>query len=85
MAQQLKALGSLPEISEFNSQHPRGGSQPSLMGSSTFWHAGVHADRALLYIEYINKNILFCVCVCICVCALEYRCPEGMSDTLGLE
>jgi hypothetical protein len=67
MAQQLRALASLPEISEFNSQHPYGSLQPSLMGSSVaFWHAGVHADRALLYVEYI-KNILFCVSVSVSI------------------
>ena len=35
---------------EFNSQQLYGGSQPSLMGSDAlFWHAGVHADRALIH------------------------------------
>jgi hypothetical protein len=34
---------------EFISQHPHGGSQSSIMGSDAlFWHAGVHADRALI-------------------------------------
>jgi hypothetical protein len=33
---------------EFNSQQTHGGSQPSIMGSEVlFWHAGIHADRAL--------------------------------------
>ena len=35
---------------EFNSQQLHGGSQASIMGSDAlFWHAGVHADRALVY------------------------------------
>jgi hypothetical protein len=35
---------------DFNSQQPHGGSQPSVMGSGAlFWHAGVHADRVLVY------------------------------------
>ena len=34
-----------------NSQQPHGGSQSSVMRSDAlFWHAGVHADRALIYI-----------------------------------
>ena len=37
---------------EFNSYEQRGGSQPSMMGSDAlFWHAGVQADRALIYIK----------------------------------
>jgi len=37
---------------EFNSQQPHGGSQPSVMGSGAlFWQAGVHADRAAIYIK----------------------------------
>jgi hypothetical protein len=37
---------------EFNSQQPRDGSQPSVMGSTArFWHKGVHANRALIYIK----------------------------------
>ena len=39
---------------EFNSQHPHGGSQPSIMRSDAlFWPAGKHAD-GILYI--INKS-----------------------------
>jgi hypothetical protein len=39
---------------EFNSQQPHGGSQASIVGSDAlFWHAGVHADRALIH--KINK------------------------------
>ena len=37
---------------EFNLQQPHGGLQPSIMGSDAlFWHAGVHADRALIQIN----------------------------------
>ena len=40
------------DCSEFNFQQPHGGSQPSVMGSDAlFWHTGVHADRALIYIK----------------------------------
>jgi hypothetical protein len=52
IAQQLRTLAALPQ---FNSQHPDGGSWPSVKGSDAlFWHAGVTADRAL-----IHKNIFF--------------------------
>jgi len=35
---------------KFKSQQPRGGSQPSVMGSDAlFWHTSVHADRALIH------------------------------------
>jgi hypothetical protein len=45
MAQQLRVLAA-PPGSEFNSQHPCGG--PSVMRSDAlFWHAGIHAGRAL--------------------------------------
>jgi hypothetical protein len=38
--------------SEFNSQQPHGGPQPSVMGSDAlFWYTGVHTDRALIYIK----------------------------------
>jgi hypothetical protein len=47
MAQRLRAL-TAPEVPEFNSQQPHGGSQPSVMGSDAlFWPAGIHA---VLYI-----------------------------------
>ena len=37
---------------EFNSQQPHGSSGPSVMRSDAlFWHAGVHADKALTYIK----------------------------------
>jgi len=43
---------------EFNSQHPLGASQPFIMRSNSyFWHAGVHADRALIYIKYMNNSL----------------------------
>jgi hypothetical protein len=52
MAQQLRALSALPEFFGINSQQPHGGSQPFIMGSDVlFWHAGVYADRALIYIK----------------------------------
>ena len=35
---------------EFKSQQPHGGSQPSILGSDAlFWYEGVHADRALIH------------------------------------
>jgi hypothetical protein len=40
---------------EFNSQQPRGGSQPSIKGyDALFLHVGVYADRA--YIKNQNKT-----------------------------
>jgi hypothetical protein len=48
----VKSTGGSSRGPEFNSQHPHGGSQPSVMGSDAlFWHAGVHADRALICIK----------------------------------
>ena len=48
MAQQLRALPALPKGSEFNSQQPYGGSQPSVMRFGVlFWPASIHADRTL--------------------------------------
>jgi hypothetical protein len=42
---------------ELNSQKSHGGLQPSIMNSDIlFWNAGVHADRALVYIKLINKS-----------------------------
>jgi hypothetical protein len=45
MAQRLRALAACSSRGpKFNSQHPHGGSQPSIKGSDAlFWHAGVHA------------------------------------------
>jgi hypothetical protein len=41
-----KSTGCSSRGSEFNSQHPHGGSQPSVMESDAlFWHAGVYADH----------------------------------------
>jgi hypothetical protein len=35
---------------EFKSQQPHGGSQPSILGSDAlFCHAGVYADKAYVY------------------------------------
>ena len=53
MAQQLRALAALSKVlSKLNSQKPRDGSQPSVMGSNAlFWHAGVHANTAVIYIK----------------------------------
>ena len=43
---------------EFKSQQPHGGSQPSVMGSDALiWHAGVHADRALVHLKHSYINI----------------------------
>jgi hypothetical protein len=37
---------------EFNPQQPLDDSQPSVTGSDAlFWHAGVHADRALICLK----------------------------------
>ena len=50
MAEWLKALDCSSRGPEFNSQQPDGGSQLSVMGSDApFWHAGVHAGRALMH------------------------------------
>jgi hypothetical protein len=39
MAQRLGALAAVPEVPEFNSQQPHGGSQPSVMGANAlFWY-----------------------------------------------
>ena len=52
MAQRLRALAILPEVRSSIPKQPHGGSQPSVMRSDAlFWHAGVHADRALIYIK----------------------------------
>jgi hypothetical protein len=43
--------------SEFNSQHPHSGLQPSIMGSvALFWHTSDHADRILIFI-FKKENI----------------------------
>ena len=47
MAQRLRALTVLPEVLEFNSQQPHGGSQPSMRPGALLWQAGTHADRTL--------------------------------------
>jgi hypothetical protein len=54
----VRSTGCSSRVSEFNSQHPHGGSQPSVTGSDALsWHAGAHADRAFIYIKYMNKYI----------------------------
>jgi hypothetical protein len=50
MAQRLRALAALL----VNSQQPHGVSQ---WLSDAFWHAGVHVDRAFIYIKYISKKV----------------------------
>jgi hypothetical protein len=46
----VKSTGCSSRGPEFNSQQPHGGSQPSVMRSDAFfWHAGIHADRALIH------------------------------------
>jgi hypothetical protein len=56
VAQWLRALSALQEVlSSIPSKHI--GSQPSVMGSDAFfWHAGGHADRAVIH--KINKTFL---------------------------
>jgi hypothetical protein len=44
MTQQLRALAALP----IPSNH--------MVSDALFWHAGVHAGRALVYIKYILKR-----------------------------
>jgi len=52
MAQRLRALTASSRGSEFNSQQPHGGSQPSVMGSSVlFWCVW----RQLQWCTHINK------------------------------
>ena len=95
MAQWLRALVSSSKGPEFNSQQPHGGSQPSVMGSDAlFWHAGVHADRALIYINQIkslkikqksktmclNKPLLF-TCLLLQVFVTEME-SQGTSHSL---
>ena len=47
---EIKSTGCSSRGPEFNSQQSLGGSQPSVMGSAAlFWHAGVHANRALIH------------------------------------
>ena len=42
---------------EFTSQQPHDGSQPSIVGSDAlFWHAGIHANRALIDIKINPQN-----------------------------
>jgi hypothetical protein len=48
MAQRLRALAAFSRGPKFNSQHPHGGSQPSVMRSGVlFWRAGKYAGRTL--------------------------------------
>jgi hypothetical protein len=58
MSLQLGALAVLSEVLSFNSQHSHGIiSQPFIMRSDVFfWCAGVHADRALIYLNIFEKN-----------------------------
>ena len=51
----VKSIDCSSRGPEFNPQQPRGGSQPSTMRSDAFfWHAGIHADRAMYIIKKIN-------------------------------
>jgi hypothetical protein len=48
----VKSIGCSSRGPEFNSQQSHGGSQPSVMRSDAlFWHACVHAERVLIYIN----------------------------------
>ena len=48
----VKSTGCPSRGPKFNSQQPHSGSQPSVVGSDAlFWHAGIDADRALVYIK----------------------------------
>ena len=53
MAQRLRAPTALPEVlSSILSQHPYGGSEPSVVRSDAlFCHAGKRADRTLYIIN----------------------------------
>jgi len=45
----IKNTGCSSRGPEFNSQHPRGDSQPSVMASDAlYWCAGILADKALI-------------------------------------
>ena len=57
---------------EFNSQQPHGGLKPSVVRSDVpFWHADVHADRAL---KYIKRDKLQNMCF-----LATFFCGEGVS------
>jgi hypothetical protein len=44
---------------EFSFPQPCGGSQPSIKGPVVLlWHAGMHADRSLIYIKYIFLKVI---------------------------
>lgn len=46
----VKSTGCSPRGSKFNSQKSHSGSQPSIIEfDAFFWHASVHADRALMH------------------------------------
>jgi hypothetical protein len=48
----FKSTGCSSRSPEINSQQPYGESQPSILESDAlFWHAGVHANRALINIK----------------------------------
>jgi hypothetical protein len=52
----IKSPGCSSRGPEFNSKCLYGGSQPSVLGSDApFWHAGMHAERAL--IRKINTSL----------------------------
>ena len=45
---EVKSIACSSKGTEFNSQQPHGGSQPSVMGSGAlFWPAGIYTDRIL--------------------------------------
>jgi hypothetical protein len=48
----VRSTGCSSRGPEFNSQQLHGGSQPSVMGyDALFWLAGIHTDKALMYIK----------------------------------
>ena len=52
----VKSTGCSSRGPEFNSQHPHGGSQSSIMGSDVlFCHKGICVNGALIYTK-INKR-----------------------------
>jgi hypothetical protein len=48
----VKNTGYSSRGPEFKSQQPHGGSQASVVGSdAVFWHIGICANRALIYMK----------------------------------
>ena len=57
MAQWLQALTALPDIlSEFKSQKPHGGSQPSVMGSDALFWCVLGRQRQWTHTHKINRS-----------------------------